>query len=526
MGFFDFLRPATRKRDAPKTESVEATSPWDFSAATNLTESSSVGVYENTSITVKGEPTGYDFDKIQRDPQANIYDLYRLSAYYKETDPMFGGAIKNVYVPFAVARSYQLVGASDATKAKYEAHYNKISFRDKMVSIFDQLYTFGNVFVYLMPDGNIVTLPPTRCRVSEVSIDGEPVVEYNIENIMQRIIKTGTTVEEFIKAHESRLKGFPPEVERELKKKNPGQWVQLDHENVFALQAPKPDWMKYATPPILPCLNALSRKALIGEYEKAQLQFGIKGFLHVKVGDKDSDAGVSTPNNNHLAQMYKAFEAGLKGGKQVVTPWYVDAKFVTVDTKTLFDKDKYAGVNAEILSACGISGIVVAGQQESGSYGEARLSIQTVALRIKQGQDNFAEMMNKINAKLANRLSRISARNIPKFTFPDVDLTNDGKFADAVFKLWTQGLTSNQTLLSAYGLDIVQELERKKSEEAQDQRTIFAPPQNPYTSNTTANGIAEPNGRGRPKLKEGDRISDPEKSETGAQPKPSNPDGS
>lgn len=525
MGFLDWMNRPSLFKPKPAAKPPDETTPWDFSAATSLTESSSIGVYENTALTVRGEPTGYDFEAILRDPQGNIDSLYRLSAYYKEGDPMYGGSIKNVYVPFSVARAYRLVGASEATKQKYQAHYDSISFRDKMVSIFDQLYTFANVFVYLMPDGNIVTLPPTRCRIAEVCIGGEPIIEYNIQDIMQRVFKNGSLTEKYLKSFESRLKGLPPEVAAELKKNNPAQWVQLDPENVFALQAPKPDWTKYAPPPVLPCLNALSRKALIGEYEKAQLQFGIKGFLHVKVGDKDKDSGMNAPNKNHIAAMYKAFEVGLKGGKQVVTPWYVDARFVTVDTKTLFDKDKYAGVNAEILSACGISGVVVNGQQESGSYGEARLSLETVALRIKQCQDNFAEMMNKINARLAERLPRVSAKNIPKFDFPAVDLTNDGKFAEAVFKLWQQGMASNQTLLDAYGLDIVQELERKKTESANGQDQVFTPPQNAFTSNTSKNTTNEKVG-GRPKKPEGDRISDPEKSETGAQPKPSNPDGS
>jgi hypothetical protein len=396
-----------------------------------------------------------------------------------------------------------------------------------------------------MPDGNLITLQPNRCVISDVLVDGEPIIHYNTKDLMKKVISSGTVAEGFVKTFDARLKGLPPEVAAELKKKVPAQYVQLDPENTFVLQAPKPDWMRYSPPSILPCLNALSRKALIGEYEKAQLQFGIKGFLHVKVGNKEGETGINTPTAEHITQMYSTFEKALQGGKQAVTPWYVDASFVTVDTKTLFDKDKYQSVNNEILSACGISGVVVNGQQESGSYGSAKLSLQTATIRIRQNQMNVSEMMNKVLLRLADRIPRISTKNIPTFEFPDADLTDDGKFAESAFKLWQQGVVSNQTMLDSFGFDITQELERKTSEAKEDQSSVFIPPQNAFTSNTGGDKPADDEGGdakpkddkggakstekksgGRPKKSEGDRISDPEKSETGAQPKPSNPDGS
>ena len=48
-----------------------------------------------------------------------------------------------------------------------------------MWSIFYQYYKYGQVFVYLKDDGDIITLPPHRCRISNVMIAGEPVVEFN-----------------------------------------------------------------------------------------------------------------------------------------------------------------------------------------------------------------------------------------------------------------------------------------------------------------------------------------------------------
>jgi len=235
---------------------------------------------------------------------------------------------------------------------------------------------------------------------------------------------------------------------------------------------------------------------------------------------------MNKPDSRNISAVHASYEAALQGGKLVTVPWYVDSEFITVDTSTLFDHDKYSGVNQEILSAFGISGVVSLGQQEAGSYGQAKLSLDTAALRIEQGQRAFAAMMKKINSRLAMRLPRISAKNIPVFEFEPIDLTNDNRFADEVYKLWMQGLTSTQTLLEAHKLDIVQERERRISEKNEGIDNVFIPRQNAYTSNTTGNGGGDEDKGGRPTLDDSERTSDPDKSETGRQPKPSRPEGS
>lgn len=77
---------------------------------------------------------------------------------------------------------------------------------------------------------------------------------------------------------------------------------------------------------------------------------------------------------------------------------------------------------------------------------------------------------------------------------------------------------STETLLQASGLDMAQELERRKTE-AESVDSIFLPRQTAYT-------LSGDEGAGRPVLDEAERTSDQSNAETGAQPKPSNPNGS
>ena len=64
-----------------------------------------------------------------------------------------------------------------------------------------------------------------------------------------------------------RLEGFPPEVADALG--SGADWVQMNPENTFVMQALKEDWMRYAIPMVAACLPAFRRKALIAQYESA-----------------------------------------------------------------------------------------------------------------------------------------------------------------------------------------------------------------------------------------------------------------
>ena len=108
---------------------------------------------------------------------------------------------------------------------------------------------------------------------------------------------------------------------------------------------------------------------------------------------------------------------------------------VQPDLNEMFSDDKYRDVNAEILSAGGISGIIVSGRAEDGSnFASAQVSMQTAAMRIQQARDDFCELMNRVNERLNGKhgsITHSAPGNIPQFTFPPVDLTDSQRFQEA-----------------------------------------------------------------------------------------------
>jgi len=130
------------------------------------------------------------------------------------------------------------------------------------------------------------------------------------------------------------------------------------------------------------CLKAFSKKALISNYENSQLSIGARSFLHVKIGEKEKMTKIDQKMITDTAAIFKS---ALNTFPLAVTSWFVSSEFVGVEKQqNLFDKSKYNEVNSAILSAGGISSIVVSGQNEGGSsFAQAQISITTAAERIK-----------------------------------------------------------------------------------------------------------------------------------------------
>jgi hypothetical protein len=464
-------RPKGSTNKKPEQQIQNSNISTELAWGAKVAQDNQIATYDNKSITYKGEIKGFDYEKILREKQARIYELYALSDYFL-ADPLYKGIIENVFLPFSLSCGWKLSGANEKTKKKYMDFYKSIGFNDITRSIFLQMYKYENVFIYMKPNGSLMTLPVHKIRIADVTVNGEPVLELNVSELKNTSSMGGTVKENFIKTTLARYDGYPDEV-KEAIKSGSGQWVQLNPINCFAIQGLKEDWVKYAVPMVASCLKAFAKKALIESYEKSQLALGMRGFLHVQVGDKEN---MKIVNQDALNANFEVFKNALSGLPIAVTNYMVQSAWKSVDTKSLFDKNKFAEVNSEILSAGGISAIIVSGNSDGGtSFASAQVSMQTAAQRVKQSMDNFAEMMDKINIKLAEILG-VTSSKIPEFKFNEIDLTKDGKFRDACFKLWQQGVLSTRTLHEEFSIDHEQELERKKKENEDGYTEIFTLP--------------------------------------------------
>lgn len=233
------------------------------------------------------------------------------------------------------------------------------------------------------------------------------------------------------------------------------------------------------------------------------------------------------PDGEQLREVRSIFAAAMANNPLAVTNHLVSAKIIQADLSDLYQWPLYEQVNADILAAGGVAGIIVNGNSEDGStFASAQVSMQAAASRINAARTEFEQFMNKVNQRLVEDLKLVRTNNlkdIPEFHFVPMDMNGDKAFRDACEKLWQQGLVSTRTLMEMSGFNLSKEKERRDTEATDGTDETMIPRQIQQTQqNQDASSEATNDGEkkvGRPKLDNNERHSDPDNAERSKQAK-------
>lgn len=476
-------------------------------------DSSDMGLraYDNSNITYKNDLSEVDYDAILRDKQGNINNLYMLADYYTDADPIVHGINKHVYLPFASGEWY-LTCDNEKTIDIFEDYYDKIRLSEFIDDILLQYFKYANVFVYIW-NGVAVTLPPHKCKIANIQLDGTPVVDLNVQEIQyefrQRtysLLEQKGVTDELL---EDVLEGYPPEVAEAIRAGK--QYARLDPHNTFVIQGSKEGWQRYAVPWIASALQALAKKELINNYETALLNIGARAFVHVRYGDQTKGQDM-LPDIEQLRAVRNIFANAMKGNPLAVTNSLAEASVIQADMNDLYQFPLYSQVNNDILAAGGIAGIIVNGDSEEGStFASAQVSMQAAASRIEIARREFEDFMLKLNRRIVEdiRLVRTNnLKNIPEFHFKPLSLSGKKELREACEKLWQQGLVSTKTMMDAYGYALSKERKEREAEASNGTDEIMIP--RDQKNEATQSNDEETNPVGRPAMTDEERTSDPE----------------
>lgn len=493
--------------------------------AANQTESS-LKAFDNSNITYSSDMSNVDYDSILRDKQSNIDTLYQLADYYCDADPIVRGIIKGVYVPFSSTK-WHLTGENAKTIAIFEEQYRTMRLNELIDDMFLQYWKYGNVYTYIWK-GNIMTLPPHKCKIGNTMLNGTPIVDFNVQDLQNEFRERTYSVKEASGVKDDDLdrilKGYPPEIAQAIK--SGAQYAQLDPANVHVLQCSKEGWTRYAIPWIASALPALAKKELISKYEASLLNLGARSFLHVTYGDSTKGQDM-LPDGEQLREVRSIFASAMANNPLAVTNHLVKAQVIQADLSDLYQWPLYEQVNADILAAGGVAGIIVNGNSEDGStFASAQVSMQAAASRINAARAEFEQFMNKVNQRLVEDLKLVRTNNlkdIPEFHFVPMDMNGDKAFRDACEKLWQQGLVSTRTLMEISGFNLSKEKDRRETEASDGTDEVMIPRQiqqamqNQDASSENVN--EDKKSPGRPKLDNNERHSDPDNAERSKQAK-------
>jgi hypothetical protein len=129
-------------------------------------------------------------------------------------------------------------------------------------------------------------------------------------------------------------------------------------------------------------------------------------------------------------------------------------------------------------------------------------------------------MMNAIGQRLAEDIpGSYNLGEPPEFHMKPLDMSGRKALRETCLSLWEKGTVSTKTMMEMHGYSVEKE-KRQREAEAKDGTDAALADRNQTQQSDTDGDL------GRPTMDDGERNSDPSKSESGAQPKPSNPDGS
>lgn len=530
MGLFSDFRDRFRRK--PPVNIAEDRKRDNVVVGAKEEQEKQFQAFDNTRLSTNGDLSGFDTDSILRDKQGNIDRLYQLADYYVDADEIIHGIVKNIYVPYSCCSPWVLLNVEEKTRKIYEEEYRRINLKEKMESIFYQYWKYGNVVIYYNK-GYIQTLPIHKCKIGNVALNGEPIIDFDCLSIQNEFRQKGYTVKEnWIKDNnlETVFKGYPDEIVKALN--NNMQYAQLNPKNVYVMQGMKEDWQKYSIPFIASCLPHLSKKALISQYEDALLNIGARPIVHVTYGDKNKGVEM-LPDAMQLSSVQAIFKKSMNGFPLAVTNHLVEAKIIQPDTSDLFQWKKYEDCNNAILSAGGISGILVTGVSNDGStFASAQVSMNTAAVRIEDARKEFCRVMTRINRRILADLlaqNKYNVKQFPTFSFMPMSMEGQKSLQDTCNALWRDGVISTKTMLDMNGFAIEHELELRKNEMDETDEILKNRDQQAAESSsglTDNTGTGDKNGAGRPEMTNEERSSDPESAMRGKMPKPSNPEGS
>ena len=150
-------------------------------------------------------------------------------------------------------------------------------------------------------------------------------------------------------------------------------------------------------------------------------------FVHGTYGESSKTGFDAMPDITQLRAVQANFLRAMNGFPLAVTNHLAKASIVSYDISHLYEWPLYQRVNADILSAGGIAGILSNGQSEDGStFASAQVSIQTATSRIEAARHEVEDFINKLNVRIAEDIAVIHKNNLkepPKFHFMPFDFS-------------------------------------------------------------------------------------------------------
>lgn len=370
-------------------------------------------------------------------------------------------------------------------------------------------FAHGNYFFYMDYSSNqdkytIHIFPLSIARVAPYRVDGEPVLMIDMTELKNRLEhnlpkKRGGKAYFFQKYEEEITKAYPKEIVDAFRNKD--QYAILDYRRTGVMRAGE-DADGASLYGISQIFRALRDVVILDKFaavDDSASSVKAKNIL-VQILRKDLlGPGGDRKAFNDIAFAHGELTRAVKNKICVYTasPAVEDVKWIEPKSN-LIDRDNVTLYENRVLTTLGI-GFLASGS--IGSTISANISLKQLMRQINYISQQLEHILEKF-AQVALDEHGIEAEYIPRITVIDSEQLESDMRIDLAKMLYADLGLSRQTVLETLGLDIVDETERRKSENEKNLNEIFAPYLTAYTNSSNNDDEG-----GRPADKQSDNES-------------------
>lgn len=360
-------------------------------------------------------------------------------------------------------------------------------------------YVEGNWIAYLRHENNdnytVDFYPLGVCEISDYNVNGEPVVLFDINNLRSRLSKTYkrnkknkalffNTMEEEVKSN------YPKEVYDAFIAKE--KYAKLDPKYTGVIRINNLN-RKYGVSPIARAYTDLNMLDTFADTDRINSKAKGKKIIHQKMRKEVMGKDYNKDFFPELSYAHQNFMNAWKQSTVVVTspPTIEEIKYVEPSVE-MTSKDTYNIYRSKVLSTLGIQFLMDSGSQ---SVSTASISVTQLMRTI----NSITEQLERILEKWYKQI--IIDNGFPIEYAPTVKIIDSERLegslrTELAGMLFSTMNCSYETAYEVLGLDIKDEVEKRKIENEKNYDEIFTPHGSQYTnsSNVQNNTGGRPEG--------------------------------
>jgi hypothetical protein len=226
--------------------------------------------------------------------------------------------------------------------------------------------------------------------------------------------------------------------------------VKIPTDRLYIIYDKKFDWEQWAVPMVYPALKNLKIKELLRAMEARAAESFIASLLLVKLGYIDTKTGeIVGPPAGVVDDVADLIASAAESSHLIWATPDIEMEYVQPDLSQIFNKDKTAGVDADILSDLGASEVVVNGRG-GGNYSNAFLSVASMLERLETIRGHLSRWVMHELMLLARA---VGDPRVPAIRFETTSLRDPRVQNDFMIKLAQMNVISRRSLLEYADLD-------------------------------------------------------------------------